>query len=77
MLLRLANPVMTNAVTLLRIPPMNDRYKDIEILALRHQPLLLHCQVGTRTSIPASRWMIPSIAIDRLGLRAGSGLRRR
>jgi hypothetical protein len=46
---------MTNAVTLLRVLPMNDRDKDIEILALRHQLLLLHRQVGTPTFTPTDR----------------------
>jgi len=51
-LLRLAYLAMTNAMTLLRVLPMNDRDKGIEILALRHQLLLLHRQVGTPTFTP-------------------------
>ena len=37
MLLRLAYLGLTNTVVLLRLLPMSDRDKDIEILALRHQ----------------------------------------
>ncbi|MFE2972281.1 integrase, partial [Streptomyces sp. NPDC059340] len=37
MLLRLAYLTATNALALLRLLPMSDRDKDIEILALRHQ----------------------------------------
>ncbi len=37
-LLRLAYLTVTNAVTILRLLPMSDRDKDIEILALLHQP---------------------------------------
>ncbi|MFF4723751.1 hypothetical protein ACFY3M_00095 [Streptomyces mirabilis] len=36
-MLRLAYLAATNAFTLVRLPPMSDRDKDIEILALRHQ----------------------------------------
>jgi hypothetical protein len=38
-LLRLAYLAATNALALLRLLPMSDRDKDIEILALRHQLL--------------------------------------
>ena len=46
MLLRLAYLAATNAFALLRLLPMSDREKDIEILALRHQLLVLQRQVG-------------------------------
>jgi putative transposase len=46
MLLRLAYPGMTNALSLLRLPPMSDRDKDTEILALRHQIMVLERQLG-------------------------------
>ncbi|MGK4580391.1 integrase core domain-containing protein [Kitasatospora sp. HPMI-4] len=46
MLLRLAYLAVTNTFTLLRLLPMSDRDKDIEILALRHQLLVLQRQVG-------------------------------
>ncbi|GHB67347.1 hypothetical protein GCM10010377_67800 [Streptomyces viridiviolaceus] len=46
MLLRLAYLAVTNTFTLLRLLPMSDREKDVEILALRHQLLVLQRQVG-------------------------------
>ncbi|MBA4865308.1 transposase [Streptomyces sp. PSKA54] len=46
MLLRLAYLTATNTFALLRLLPMSDRDKDIEILALRHQLLVLQRQVG-------------------------------
>jgi putative transposase len=45
-LLRLAYLAATNAFALLRLLPMSDRNKDIEILALRHQLQVLQRQVG-------------------------------
>ncbi|MFF1355948.1 helix-turn-helix domain-containing protein [Streptomyces sp. NPDC058297] len=46
MLLRLAYLATTNTLTLLHLLPLNDRDKDIETLALRHQLLVLQHQVG-------------------------------
>ncbi|MER5845112.1 integrase core domain-containing protein [Streptomyces prasinus] len=46
MLLRLAYLAATNIFTLLRLLPMSDREKDVEILALRHQLLILQRQVA-------------------------------
>ncbi|MFE4960459.1 integrase core domain-containing protein [Streptomyces sp. NPDC056653] len=46
MLLRLTYLAVTNTFALLRLLPMSDRDKDIEILALRHQLLVLQRQVG-------------------------------
>ncbi|WP_055555162.1 integrase core domain-containing protein [Streptomyces sp. NBRC 110028] len=46
MLLRLAYLAATNALAFLRLLPMSDRDKDIEILVLRHQLLILQRQVG-------------------------------
>jgi putative transposase len=46
MLLRLAYLAATTTFTLLRLLPMSNRDKDLEILALRHQLLVLHRQVG-------------------------------
>ncbi|MFD4976749.1 integrase core domain-containing protein [Streptomyces sp. NPDC058424] len=46
MLLRLAYLAATNTLALLRLLPMSHRDKDIEILALRHQLLVLQRQVG-------------------------------
>ncbi|MFF9646886.1 integrase core domain-containing protein [Kitasatospora aureofaciens] len=46
MLLRLAYLAATNTFALLRLLPMSSREKDIEILALRHQLLVLQREVG-------------------------------
>jgi putative transposase len=45
-LLRLAYLGVTNAFAMLRLLPMSDRDKDIEILALRHQITVLERQLG-------------------------------
>jgi hypothetical protein len=45
-LLRLAYLGMANAFALLRLLPMSDRDKDVEILALRHQLSVLERQLG-------------------------------
>jgi transposase InsO family protein len=45
-LLRLAYLAVTNTFTLLRLLPMSERDKDIEILVLRHQLLVLQRQAG-------------------------------
>ncbi|MFL4910551.1 integrase core domain-containing protein [Streptomyces sp. MMS24-I2-30] len=46
MLLHLAYLAATNTIASLLLLPMSDREKDIEILALRHQLLILQRQVG-------------------------------
>jgi hypothetical protein len=46
MLLRLAYLAVTNGLALLRLLPMSDRAKDVEILALRHQLTVLERQLG-------------------------------
>jgi putative transposase len=60
-LLRLAYLVVTNAVTLLRVLPMGDRDKDIEILALRHQLLILRRQVGRPAFTPTDRMLLAGL----------------
>jgi putative transposase len=45
-LLRLAYLGVTNALAMLRLLPMSNRDKDVEILALRHQIMVLHRQLG-------------------------------
>ncbi|WP_028569021.1 hypothetical protein [Salinispora tropica] len=45
MLFRLAYLGVTNTLALLRLLPMSDRDKDAEILALRHQILVLQRQL--------------------------------
>ncbi|MDH6130210.1 integrase core domain-containing protein [Kitasatospora sp. GP82] len=55
MLLQLAYPGVTNAFALLRLLPMSDREKDVEILALRHQISVLERQLsGQRVRFAAS-----------------------
>ncbi|MFE7246146.1 hypothetical protein ACFU9C_50875, partial [Streptomyces sp. NPDC057580] len=54
-LLRLAYLAATKTLSLLRLPPMSDRDKDIEILALRHQLLVLQRQVGKPTFTDTDR----------------------
>ncbi len=46
-LLRLAYLSVTNVFALLRLLPVGDRDKDIEILVLRHQITVLQRQLGT------------------------------
>ena len=46
MLLRLAYLGVTNAFAVLRLLPMSNRDKDVEILALRHQITVLERQQG-------------------------------
>ena len=46
MLLRLAYLTVTNAFAMLRLLPMSDRDRDVEILALRHQIMVLERQLG-------------------------------
>jgi putative transposase len=45
-LLRLAYLGVTNAFAMLRLLPMSNRDKDVEILALRHQITVLERQLG-------------------------------
>jgi transposase len=47
-LLRLAYLGVTNALAMLRLLPMSDHDKDVEILALRHQVMVLQRQLGER-----------------------------
>ncbi|GAA3696250.1 hypothetical protein GCM10022224_072370 [Nonomuraea antimicrobica] len=49
MLLRLAYLTITNTFAALRLLPMSDRDKDVEILALRHQIIVLERQLGAGT----------------------------
>jgi hypothetical protein len=46
-LLRLAYPGVTNVFAFLRLLPVSDRDKDVEILAPRHQITVLQRQLGT------------------------------
>ncbi|MBG0814630.1 integrase core domain-containing protein [Planomonospora sp. ID82291] len=51
MLLRLTYLAVTNAFAALRLLPMSDRDKDVEILALRHQITVLERQLGAGTRV--------------------------
>ncbi|MFI6603257.1 integrase core domain-containing protein [Nonomuraea sp. NPDC050536] len=51
MLFRLAYLSVTNAFAVLRLLPLGDRDKDIEILALRHQITVLERQLGADTRV--------------------------
>ena len=46
MLLRLSYLGVTNVFALLRLLPVSDRDKDVKILALRHQIMVLERQLG-------------------------------
>ena len=59
MLLRLAYLGVTNALALVRLLPMSDRDKVAEILALRHQVMVLHRQLhGDRVRFTPARWSV-------------------
>jgi putative transposase len=62
-LLRLAYLGLTNTFALLRLLPMSDQDKDIEILALRHQIGILQRQLGdTRVRFsPADRALLAAL----------------
>ncbi len=47
MLLRLVYLSVTNVFALLRLLPVSDRDKEVEILTLRHQVTILQRQLGT------------------------------
>jgi hypothetical protein len=60
MLLRLAYLGVTNALAMFRLLPMSDRAKDVEILTLRHQIMILERQLnGQRIRFtPADRALL-------------------
>ena len=63
MLLRLAYLAVTNAFGVLRLLPMSDRAKDVEILALRHQIAVLERQLqGAKVRFtPADRAVLAAL----------------
>ncbi|MFE7243801.1 integrase core domain-containing protein [Streptomyces sp. NPDC057580] len=61
MLLRLAYLAATKTFSLLRLLPMSDGDKDIEILALRHQLLVLQRQVGKPTFTDTDRAVLAGL----------------
>jgi len=66
-LLRLAYLGVTNAFAMLRLLPMSDRDKDVEILALRHQIMVLERQLGTeRVRFDASDRALLAALLHRL-----------
>ncbi len=74
--LRLAYLGVTNAFAFLRLLPMSDRDKDMEILALRHQVMVLERQLGDarpRLS-PADRAFLAAL-LHRLPVQALRRLR--
>ena len=76
MLLRLAYLGLTNTFTLLRLLPMTDRDKDIEILVLRQQIAVLQRQLGdTKVRFsPADRALLAAL-LHRLPRRTLDKLR--
>ena len=77
MLLRLAYMTVTNTFAVLRLLPMSDRDKDVEILALRHQLAVLQRQIGPsavaftpadRAFLAALLQPLPRIVLRRLHL---------
>ncbi|MFC4016252.1 hypothetical protein ACFOY2_54220 [Nonomuraea purpurea] len=61
---RLAYVTVTNAFAALRLLPLGDRDKDIEILALRHQITVLERQLGADTKVrfaPAYRVFLAAL----------------
>ncbi|GAA2062863.1 hypothetical protein GCM10009839_87600 [Catenulispora yoronensis] len=73
MLLRLTYLAVTNAFAALRLLPMSDRDKDVEILALRHQLAVLQRQLGPArvTFTPADRAFLAALLqpLSRASLR--------
>ncbi|MGI5144241.1 integrase core domain-containing protein [Streptomyces sp. CA-106110] len=61
MLLRLAYLAATNILAILRLLTMTGREKDIEILALRHQLLVLQRQVGKPTFTATDRAVLAGL----------------
>ncbi len=63
MLLRLAYLAVTNGLAMLRLLPMSERAKDVEILALRHQLAVLQRQMSGATVrfAPADRAFLAAL----------------
>ena len=75
-MLRLAYLAVTNTFALLRLLPMSDRDKDVEILALRHQLTVLQRQLGqdrSRFARTTARSWPPCSTTSRGTCSAGSG----
>lgn len=76
MLVRLAYLGVTNAFALLRLLPMSNRDKDAEILALRHQIMVLQRQLGAKQVRfgPGDRAFLAAL-LHRLPMPALRGMR--
>lgn len=61
MLLRLAYLAMTNTFSLIRLLPMSDRDKEIEILVLRRQLTVLQRQVDKPAFTPGDRFLFAGL----------------
>ncbi|MFE3455307.1 integrase core domain-containing protein [Nonomuraea sp. NPDC059194] len=61
MLLRLAYLAVTNTFSFMRLLPMADRDKEIEILVLRHQVTVLRRQVAKPVFTPADRFLLSGL----------------
>jgi putative transposase len=67
MLVRLAYLGVTNALTLLRLPPLSDRDQDAEILVLRHQIAILQRQLhGAKVQFTAADRALLAALLHRL-----------
>ena len=76
MLLRLAYLTVTNTFAVLRLLPMSDRDKDVEILALRHQITVLERQLsGTKVRFTAPDRAFLAALLHRLAPEALRWLR--
>ncbi len=60
-MLRLAHLALTNTFALIRMLPMSDRGKDVEILALRHQLAVLQRKVGKPAFTPNDRTLLAAL----------------
>jgi putative transposase len=60
-LLRLSYLTLTGMITLLRLLPMNNANKDIEILALRHQLTVLQRQIDKPRLTPPDRAFLAAL----------------
>ncbi|MBO3747546.1 hypothetical protein J5X84_15820 [Streptosporangiaceae bacterium NEAU-GS5] len=61
MLVRLAYLAVTNTFSFIRLLPARDRDKEIEILVLRHQMMVLRRQVAKPVFTPADRFLLSSL----------------
>jgi hypothetical protein len=60
-LLRLAYLAVTNTFSFIRLLPMSDREKEIEILVLRHQLTILQRQSAKPAFTPADRFLLAGL----------------